>query len=157
MDATLSDPRWDGVRVPEEARCGRPDGSAPAQSPALRVTGMPQGTDALLLAFNDVDYEPLATGGGHGVLRVEVPPGVTDIDVPAVPELTDTGLPAGVSVHAHNRGRSPIGYRAPCGGGDKAHQYEVVVTALCGTEAVAECVVSLGTLDGEPAWLSHHG
>jgi hypothetical protein len=118
----------------------------------LRVDDLPPGTDAVLLAFNDLDWAPLATDGGHGTLRVAVPLGAHCVDVPPVPELRDTDLPRGVSVAAHNRGRAPIGYRAPCGGGDAAHRYEVVVTALRGDVAVASCTLSLGELDGQPAW-----
>jgi hypothetical protein len=123
----------------------------------LRVTALPDGTDAVLVAFNDLDWPPLATDGGHGVIRVAVASGADVVDVPPVPELREANLPAGVTIAGHNRGRAPIGYRAPCGGGDKAHRYIAVVTAVSGTDSLDSCVVPLGSLDGVPAWVADFG
>lgn len=118
LTVSFLDKKWDGVTVPAGEQC-RPHGGQ-GSSPALKVSGLPAGTTAVIVEFNDRSYAPLASGGGHGAIMVSVPAGAAQIDVPAVPTETNA-LPAGVTKVASHRGDAPGAgagaYLAPCSGG----------------------------------------
>jgi hypothetical protein len=133
LTITFASPEWTGRAIPEGAQCRAQGGTK--GSPALAVEGIPPGTTHLLVLFNDRSYPPLSSGGGHGTLRLDVPPGVSRLTVPSVPSETMT-LPSGILVEAPHRGDVPGlragGYLAPCSGG-RGNVYEAQVLAVSRT------------------------
>ena len=56
----LTDPKWDGQQVPKDQVCQKFKGAG--ATPAMQVTGVPTGTQALVVAFNDESYGPMEIG-----------------------------------------------------------------------------------------------
>lgn len=145
MIATLVGPDWDGKQVPEAMRCGKPG----ASSPPIHVRLIPDGAVALIIEFDDLDFEPLSRDGGHGIIGYRLQVGQRETIAIPIPELSCTGLPDGVWVVANNRGRYPTGYRAPCGGQTKEHRYQATIKAAadpCGVSVLAQNKLFLGVL-----------
>jgi hypothetical protein len=155
LDVRFADPSWDGVSIPAHARCSR-YGPAGA-SPALIVTGLPEGTRMVAVAFNDDSYRPLSTDGGHGTIAVAADGGVGWVLVPSIPGET-AALPDGVMMLAPHRGRlSPdTAYLGPCSGGTGNHYSAEIMAlriplppqgirpALAGDDVLARSTISLG-------------
>ena len=133
---------WDGVTVPSGQQC-RLDGGDGA-TPPIRVAGLPAGTSEVVVSYNDLDFEPLSTDGGHGVIGYVARPG--EMVLQPVRGMSSR-LPRGVRVvsPARSTGRyaSP-GYLPPCSGG-AGHRYVAEVEARDASGAVlAEGVIPLG-------------
>lgn len=128
LHVRFADPAWNGVSIPDYARCSR-YGPAGA-SPELIVTGLPEGTRMIAVAFNDDSYRPLATDGGHGMIAIAADDGAGWAVVPAVPGET-AALPEGVTMIAPHRGQLSPGtaYLGPCSGGTGNH-YSAEILAL---------------------------
>ncbi|NMM46135.1 hypothetical protein HH303_16705 [Rhodospirillaceae bacterium KN72] len=127
LTAEFLDSAWDGKHIPDGQQCQEFDGAG--ATPPLRLSGLPDGTNAILLFFNDEDYEPLSTGGGHGIVGFEVAPKDGRVDLPAVPGGT-TDMPDGVWLEAENRDDiGEAGYLAPCSGGE-GNLYSVRIEAV---------------------------
>ncbi len=143
LEVGFADPAWNGRAIPAGQQCGQFGGKG--ASPALTVRGIPPGTTDLVVEFNDSDYPPLSTDGGHGSIRVAVPPGATQTTVPAVPGETNT-LPAGVVKEESHRGPMSPGtaYLPPCSGG-RGHSYFADVKAVTRPAAPADRGKLLGT------------
>jgi len=116
LEVGFADPAWNGRAIPAGQQCSQFGGKG--ASPALVVKGIPPGTTDLLVEFNDSDYPPLSTGGGHGTIRVPLTPGATEARIPSVPGETNA-LPAGVVKEESHRGPMSPGtaYLPPCSGG----------------------------------------
>lgn len=126
MEVTLGAP-WDGKTVPPGQQC-RLDGGKGA-TPPLTVKGLPKGTAMVVLSFDDQDYPPLSTRGGHG--QIGFPVTGPSASLPAVPGMA-ARLPGGAKVVAKARGTGEYaspGYLPPCSGG-KGHRYTVEVIAV---------------------------
>ncbi|WP_186300262.1 hypothetical protein [Denitromonas ohlonensis] len=99
-------------------------------SPALKVSNIPTGANAIIIQFNDRDYGPLSNNGGHGTIGYWVSGGGS-ATLPSVKGFS-AEMPAGAFIEARSYGqgayRSP-GYLAPCSGG-RGHAYEAVVKAV---------------------------
>lgn len=128
LHVRFADPAWNGVTIPDHARCSR-YGPAGA-SPELIVTGLPEDTRMIAVAFNDDSYRPLATDGGHGMIAISADGGTGWAVVPAVPGET-AALPKGVTMIAPHRGQLSPGtaYLGPCSGGTGNH-YSAEILAL---------------------------
>lgn len=128
LHVRFADPAWNGVTIPDHARCSR-YGPAGA-SPELIVTGLPEGTRMIAVAFNDDSYRPLSTDGGHGMIAVSVDGDTGWVVVPAVPGES-AALPKGVTMIAPHRGQLSPGtaYLGPCSGGTGNH-YSAEILAL---------------------------
>jgi hypothetical protein len=133
LQLSFASPEWTGGAIPTGAQC-RVQGGIKG-SPPLTVDGVPPGATHILVAFNDLSYPPLSTGGGHGTIRVPVPAGSARVVVPSVPSES-TSLPAGVAMEAPHRGDVPGAqrgaYLAPCSGG-RGNIYEAQVLAVTRT------------------------
>lgn len=145
---SFTSPEWTGNAIPTGAQCRVQGGTK--GSPALTVEGIPAGATDLLVAFNDLSYPPLSTGGGHGTIRVPVPAGATRVLVPSVPSET-TNLPAGVSMEAPHRGDvpgvQPGAYLAPCSGGrGNVYQAQVLAVVRTGRQDAPPTIVGEGTI-----------
>ncbi|MEJ2059934.1 MAG: hypothetical protein P8Y64_05535 [Gammaproteobacteria bacterium] len=128
LQASLADPAWDGKTIPPGQQCHRFGGEA--STPRLKVSDIPQGTQALVLAFSDRDYPPM-NHGGHGQIGYRLPTRVKQTIVPSVPGHTFT-LPPGfflIKAHANPKWDKPGAYMPPCSGG-KGHEYYVTVQAV---------------------------
>lgn len=143
LEVTFTDPTWNGRAIPAGQQCAQFGGKG--ASPALVVKGIPPGTTDLLVEFNDSNYPPLSSGGGHGTIRVPLSPGATEVTVPSVPGETNT-LPAGVvKEESHRAPFSPgTAYLPPCSGG-RGNLYFADVKAVVRPAAPAERGKLLGT------------
>lgn len=129
LTVKFTDPDWDGKTVPKKAICSITGGSG-AMTPALDVSGVPDGTVKIVESYNDETYTPMDKGG-HGVLGFDVTPANGVVTVPSVPGETDQ-LPAGVSVVKKNLGTGKYdkpGWLPPCSGGG-GNRYTMDVNAL---------------------------
>jgi len=136
MVGTLGAP-WDGVNVPKGQHCQLLQGEG--STPPMTLTGLPAGTVAVHLEFNDLTYTPLSTDGGHGIIGIRVTG--PDADLPSVPAMTDV-LPEPAFVVKKARAPSPYnsdGYLPPCSGG-RGNEYSVTVKAVDAADAVLEQV-----------------
>lgn len=124
----FADPAWGGETLPDGMWCDRYEVSR-ATSPALFISNIPAGTNAIILEFNDENVFFLDEGGGHGAIgfRVQgpeaalpaVPPGTRDIGPLAFVEH-DPLIPFGLMGE---------GYLPPCSGG-RGNLYTVDVLAV---------------------------
>ena len=139
LKVTFTDPAWTGVSLPAGQQCSRNQGSG--STPPLRVENIPAGTTAIILQFNDTDYAPLSTNGGHGQIGFTVNAAIASL--PAVKGETAT-MPAGVFIEANNRASGP-GYLPPCSGG-AGHLYfaDVLAVSKADGKLLAKGRINLG-------------
>lgn len=111
LDVAFTDPRWTSGAVPNVGVCDRNGGEG--MSPPLIVRNIPSGATNIIVEFNDLSYDPLSFGGGHGTIRVPVA-GKAEVMIPSVPGETFK-LPDGVFMEAAHRARQkPGAYLGPC-------------------------------------------
>ncbi len=135
LTVSFADPAWTGDTIPEGQQCRLHGGDG--FTPALEVSGLPEGTTQINVEFNDESYAPLSKDGGHGIIGFAVTPVEGTATLPSVPGYS-TDLPEGASVVAAARPGPPydsVGYLPPCSGGS-GNTYAAVVRALTadGTE-----------------------
>ncbi len=126
LEASFIDPAWDGKRVPKGQQCQQFGGINP-MSPEIKITGIPEGTEAIVLRFNDQTYQPM-NNGGHGKIAVLIEPGTTELIFPSVPGHS-FDLPEGVLVVAAHRAPEwdiAGAYLPPCSGGEN-YKYSVTI------------------------------
>lgn len=144
LTVSFADPAWTGREIPSGQHCSNFGGRG--ASPALTVSDLPADTAQVVVEFNDADYGPLSSNGGHGKIGVDVPAGATTVSVPSVPGETST-MPAGVRLVADTRARGKYahpGYLPPCSGG-RNHTYFADVLALDASGAkVGQGHITLG-------------
>jgi hypothetical protein len=143
LELKLADPAWDGVTIPEGQHCALQGGSG--ATPAIEVSGLPEGTTTVNVAFNDETYQPM-NDGGHGIIGFAVTPTDGKATLPSVPGGT-ADLPEGASVATASRGTGDYaspGYLPPCSGG-QGNTYSATVTALDSTgQELATGKIELG-------------
>ena len=115
LTVSFTDQAWNGRAVPRSGCCQRCGGGG--MSPALLVSGLPAGTEAVVVEFNDLSYQPLSRGGGHGAVRVPCA-GQSQVEIPSFKENSDI-LPEGVLLEHRHRavGYGKGAYLGPCGCG----------------------------------------
>lgn len=126
---------WDGKTVPKGQQCTVFGGKG--ATPPMRVSGLPAGTQWVFVEYNDRDYRPLSTRGGHGVIGYPV--SGTSADLYAVPGLKGK-LPgkARVIKKARTSGKfASAGYLPPCSGG-RGNRYFADVKAVDANGKVLE-------------------
>lgn len=126
MTVALGAP-WDGKIVPAGQQCRIDRGNG--ATPPMTVKGLPAGTVALVVAFNDRDYPPLSKNGGHGTIGFAVKG--SSASLPPVPG-NSAEMPKGASVVARAKSTGDYaspGYLPPCSGGS-GHRYFAVVSAV---------------------------
>ena len=97
---TLTDPAWNGFQIPAGQQCSKFGGKG--AMPALRIENIPDGTNAIVVEFNERDYQPLSNDGGHGKIGFRIEKGAKRAELAAVPGETDE-MPKGAFLEAHNR------------------------------------------------------
>lgn len=131
MELTVEfcDPSWNGDGIPTRGRCSDCGGEGP--SPALRIGGLTDRVDAVVVEFNDLRILELRENGGHGAIGMDTD-GQEEIILPSVREET-MKLPRGVRcVHPHRCvqfGHKGGAYKAPCGCG-YGNPYAATVLAI---------------------------
>ena len=141
MSVALKAP-WDGQKVPTGQQCVLFGGKG--ATPPMMIKGLPAGTAAVVVEFNDKSYPPLSTNGGHGAIGFKVS-GKT-ANLPAVPGMTNKVPKGSYVVHAaRSSGEyASKGYLPPCSGG-RGNRYEAVVKALGADGKLLEKVsISIG-------------
>lgn len=125
---SFADPAWDGQTIPEGQHCALQGGEG--ATPALELSGLPEGTTTVEVAFNDESFEPM-NNGGHGTIGFEVEPVDGTATLQSVPGGTED-LPEGVFIAAPNATSGDFltaGYMPPCSGG-QGNTYSATVSAL---------------------------
>ena len=133
LTVTLTDPAWNGFQIPAGQQCAKFGGKGAA--PATRIGNIPAGTNAIVVEFNDRDYQPLSNDGGHGKIGFWIKQGAKSADLPAVSGETDK-MPKGAFLEARNRATGSYatgGYLPPCSGG-RGHVYFADIKAVRKTE-----------------------
>lgn len=119
---------WDGKTVPSGQQCDRFDGSG--STPELTISGLPEGTEVIIVEYSDRDSNQM-NNGGHGKVGMKVDTGAKSATFPTVPGHT-FDLPASVfMVKAHrNPDWATAGaYMPPCSGGRNNTYYLTVIAA----------------------------
>ena len=129
LEVSFADPAWDGKKIPKGQQCTKFGGRG--ATPALRVENIPAGANAIIVEFNDRNYEPLSWSGGHGKIGFWIAEGSGSAMLPSVPGET-ADLPEGSFVEKRNRATGSYarpGYLPPCSGG-RGHKYFAAVKAV---------------------------
>ena len=146
FSAVIACEKWDGEKVPEGQQCQKFGGTP--KTPPLKLGGVPEGTNIIVLEFNDTTYEPM-DNGGHGMVGYALPSPASALTIPSAPGHTFM-LPAGFFTFTAHRGAGwdlAGAYLAPCSGG-KGNMYTITVKALQvdgeGSKVLAETTVDMG-------------
>ena len=83
MTVTLTDPVWNGKKVPASQVCERFGGKG-AVSPSMLVSNLPDGVVAIDVWFSDDNNERM-NWGGHGKVKYIVPAGSTSFELKSFP------------------------------------------------------------------------
>jgi phosphatidylethanolamine-binding protein (PEBP) family uncharacterized protein len=143
MKVALGGAGWTGGKVPSGQECKRFGGNG--STPPLKVSGLPAGTDKIIVEFDDLDFGPLSSNGGHGGISYAHKGGAS-ANLRAVPGYTSS-LPAGVMLENAARSTGEFaspGYLPPCSGG-RGHRYQATVKATKGGSTLATAKVVIGT------------
>ncbi|WP_338607897.1 hypothetical protein V6617_15890 [Pelagibacterium nitratireducens] len=144
LEVSFADAEWTGESVPDGQHCSLQGGSG--ATPALNVSGVPDGTTEIHVAYSDETYQPM-NNGGHGTIGFNVTPADGMVSLPSVPGETDAlSEPAFVAApNATSGDFLAEGYMPPCSGGN-GNTYSAQVTALddAGT-VLASGDITLGT------------
>lgn len=106
---------WNGKTVPAGQHCKLHGGKG--KTPPMSISGLPAGTEWVLVQYNDRSYKPLSRNGGHG--SIGYPVSGSSVKLPAVAARSNK-LPNGIFVHKRARGKGKYaskGYLPPCSGG----------------------------------------
>lgn len=136
MSVTLIAP-WDGKKVPAGQQCRLFGGNG--ATPPMKVAGLPAGTAAVVVEFNDKSYPPLSSNGGHGAIGFSVRGNTATL--PAIPGMTDKMPKGSYLVHAARStgDYASKGYLPPCSGG-QGNRYGAVIKALAADGKILEKV-----------------
>ncbi|MDK3017945.1 YbhB/YbcL family Raf kinase inhibitor-like protein [Pseudodonghicola flavimaris] len=133
---------WNGKTIPKGAQCGQQGGSG--LTPPIVLSGLPKGTVAVLVEYDDRDYRPLSSGGGHGILLYPVKG--SSATLPQVPEMT-AKLPHGVRVYKPSRASGKFktpGFIGPCSGG-RHNMYTATIKPIDGQgQVLGKVKIKLG-------------
>lgn len=144
LEVAFADPIWTGEAIPEGQHCPLQGGEG--ATPALEISGVPDGTTQIHVAFNDETYTPM-DDGGHGTIGFDVTPEDGIVSLPSVPGATEE-LPEGVFIAAPNATSGDFttpGYMPPCSGG-QGNTYSADITAIdANGNVLANGYIVLGT------------
>ena len=143
LQVGFADSSWTGKKLPKGQLCKKFGGNG--STPELTVSGIPEGTTAILVEFNDASYQPLSTRGGHGIVGFEYA-GDGEAVLPPVPGGTEETV-AGTWIEKKNRAtgawKSP-GYLPPCSGGRGNRYFAVVKAVDADKKVLAKAKIKLG-------------
>ena len=128
LTVSFADSAWTGGAIPTGKQ--RSNFGGKDESPSFVVTNIPEGTNAIIVEYNDLSFAPLSNGGGHGKIGYWHQGG-SKATLPSVPGYS-TKMPEGAFIEARalssGQYASP-GYLAPCSGG-RGNKYEAIVMAV---------------------------
>ena len=143
LQVSLADPAWTGKKIPQGQHCKKFGGDG--ATPPLRVAGIPEGTTAILVEFNDASYQPLSSRGGHGIVGFEHTEGGEVVLSPVPGGVEET--PPGTWIEKKNRAtgawRSP-GYLPPCSGSNGNSYFAVVKAVDANGQVLAKAKIKIG-------------
>ena len=143
LQVSFADSSWTGKKIPKGQHCKKFGGDG--ATPELKVSGIPEGTTAILVEFNDASYQPLSSRGGHGIVGFEHTGGGEAV-LPPVPGGTEA-TPAGTWIEKKNRATgawtSP-GYLPPCSGGRGNRYFAVVKAVDADKKVLAKAKITIG-------------
>jgi phosphatidylethanolamine-binding protein (PEBP) family uncharacterized protein len=143
IEVKFADNAWDGLKIPTGQQCDKFGGQKPA-SPKLDISGIPAGSDAIVLEYSDRDSKNM-NNGGHGRMSYSINGSFDSVEVPSVPGHSYV-LPEKFTMIEAHRGAGwdkEGAYMPPCSGG-KDHAYYVTVKTMKGDKVTAETVLELG-------------
>lgn len=128
LTVKLGETQWDGVHIPNGQQCRKFGGDG--HSPALTISNIPKGTEAIIVEFSDRSWFPM-NHGGHGKIGIQIKPEQQQITFPAVAgetfEVPDEHM---FIFHDHRGDRGkPGAYLPPCSGG-RGNNYFADVKAV---------------------------
>ena len=143
LDVNFVDSKWDSKTIPEGQQCQKFDGVKPG-TPKLSVSGIPAGSDSVVLVYSDRDSKKM-NNGGHGIMSYTLAKGANKVQLPIVAGHSYE-MPKGFEMIAEHRGAGwdkEGAYMPPCSGGS-GHEYYVTVQTYKGNTVTAETVLELG-------------
>jgi phosphatidylethanolamine-binding protein (PEBP) family uncharacterized protein len=143
IEVKFAESVWDGVNIPEGQQCQKFGGNNPS-TPALIVSDVPAGSNAIVLEYSDRDSEKMDKGG-HGKMRFVIDSNVERVEIPSVPGHSFDLPPEFTIIEAHRGAGWDIegAYMPPCSGG-KGHAYYLTIKTLTDDKVTAETVVEMG-------------
>lgn len=143
FDAKFADEAWNGKNVPVGQQCQKFGGDNPA-TPKLIVSGIPSGSNALVLEYSDRSHEQMDKGG-HGIMRFMFDPQKSEVEVPPVLGHTFDIPKEFKLIEAHRGpGWDKAGaYMPPCSGG-KGNEYYVTIKAVSNEKVTATTILEMG-------------
>jgi len=143
LDVKFADSAWDGKKIPEGQQCQKFGGNNPS-TPKLIVTGIPVGSNGIVLEFSDRDSKRMDKGG-HGKMRFALSSPGTEVEIPSIPGHTFDIPPAFTIIEAHRGPGWDIAgaYMPPCSGG-KSHAYYLTIKSVKDDKVTAETVIEMG-------------
>lgn len=133
LTVAFADASWTGTNIPKGQQCSKFSGKG--ATPALTISGVPEGAAEIIVEYNDESYAPLSYDGGHGKIGFLATTGTTQI--PSVPGESGR-MPEGGRVVANTRATgsyAATGYLPPCSGG-KGNLYSADVKAVDANGAI---------------------
>lgn len=143
LEVNFSDSEWDGKTIPEGQQCQKFGGDSPS-SPGLIVTGIPLGTNGIVLEFSDRDSKRM-NKGGHGRVRFALSDWRSEVTIPSVPGHS-FDIPSEFTIVEAHRGADwdkAGAYMPPCSGG-RAHNYVLTIKSVKKDKTTAETDVKMG-------------
>jgi len=138
---TFMDPMWDGKTIPDKQQCPSRGAGVNPHTPKLKITNLPAGTKYLLMVITDENY---GRSGDHGIFRLKVPSGATEVIFPRIYQLKEE-LPSGVTIEKGNRWGMGVGhYIAPCSGGKNNNYYSDIIPYGEGDKKLGENYIDWG-------------
>ena len=145
--ASLNDSHWDGKWIPVEQQCLTFGGNQPA-TPALKIMGIPEQTNLLILEYSDRSYQPM-NNGGHGRMAYAISSPTQSLQLPAIAGHSFE-LPNGfmaLEAHRNPKWDKAGAYMPPCSGG-KGNSYYVTIQAVHydghKTEVLTKTILEMG-------------
>ncbi|MBR9862762.1 MAG: hypothetical protein GYB24_04895 [Rhodobacteraceae bacterium] len=133
---------WNGKKVPAGQHCKLFGGNG--ATPPMVISGLPNGTKWVLVQYNDRDYKPLSTKGGHGAIGFPVKG--SNAQLPAIP-ANASKLPNGIFVASKARGTGKYaskGYLPPCSGGKGNRYFADVFAMTAENKSIGSARVEMG-------------
>jgi len=143
IEVSFADKIWDGEVIPKGQQCQKFGGDNPA-TPAWHITGIPAGSNLIILEYSDRDVNRM-NNGGHGRMSFTIDATLQQVNIPSVAGHSFTLPPQFSMIEAHRGAGWDIegAYMPPCSGG-KGHAYYVTIKTLKGEQVTATTVVEMG-------------
>ena len=136
MVVSIADATWNGRQIPKSGICSNDGGND--RGPALFVRDIPDGANAIIVQFNDLDHPSLDRNGGLGSIGLWLEGASEALFPPVTGYSVDMPRRVFIERGALTRGRTASqGYLAPCSGGH-GHRYAAEVLAVYKATAAGE-------------------